>query len=338
MTSDFPAERWFWFDPPFHRNQSVLLHRQADDVWRVDFQLGWDADPEEEKKPERILPRLRAMLGADARVRDRMGERLHVPVPADAEVPPRPRAVRRRRRAPRVSPFGARGANSGVQDADNLVWKLELVLRGHGAGVAARHLRRRARCGGRREHPQLDARDRLHHAEERGVAHVPRRGARARAAPPVRAAAGQQRTPVGARRCSPIRRSTRRIATCSRARWCRARPRPMRRSRARAAAGCSQHLGGGFTLLVFGDAVAPEAAARHSRRRRCRAAWSRSAARPATARTVIQDKERLVAARYDAQPGTVLPDPPRPARVRALARVRSCRRARARSRARPCNA
>ena len=67
MTSDFPAERRFWFDPPFHRNQSALLHRQADDVWRVDFQLGWDADPEEEKKPERILPRLRAMLGDDAR-------------------------------------------------------------------------------------------------------------------------------------------------------------------------------------------------------------------------------------------------------------------------------
>jgi 3-(3-hydroxy-phenyl)propionate hydroxylase len=29
-----------------------------------------------------------------------------------------------------VSPFGARGANSGIQDADNLAWKLALVLRG----------------------------------------------------------------------------------------------------------------------------------------------------------------------------------------------------------------
>ena len=67
MKSDFPTERWFWFDPPFHPGQSVLLHRQADDVWRVDFQLGWEADPEVEKQPERILPRLRAMLGPDAR-------------------------------------------------------------------------------------------------------------------------------------------------------------------------------------------------------------------------------------------------------------------------------
>ena len=41
MKADFPAERWFWFDPPFHPNQSVLLHREADDVYRIDFQLGW---------------------------------------------------------------------------------------------------------------------------------------------------------------------------------------------------------------------------------------------------------------------------------------------------------
>jgi 3-(3-hydroxy-phenyl)propionate hydroxylase len=51
MKADFPTERWFWFDPPFHRNQSALLHKQADDVWRLDFQLGWNADPNEEKKP-----------------------------------------------------------------------------------------------------------------------------------------------------------------------------------------------------------------------------------------------------------------------------------------------
>ena len=66
MQAGFPPERWFWFDPPFHRNLSVLLHRQPDDVWRIDFQLGADADPEEEKKPERVIPRIRALLGLDA--------------------------------------------------------------------------------------------------------------------------------------------------------------------------------------------------------------------------------------------------------------------------------
>jgi 3-(3-hydroxy-phenyl)propionate hydroxylase len=45
MKVDFPAERRLWFNPPFHRGQSVLLHKQADNVWRIDFQLGWDADP-----------------------------------------------------------------------------------------------------------------------------------------------------------------------------------------------------------------------------------------------------------------------------------------------------
>jgi hypothetical protein len=32
--------------------------------------------------------------------------------------------------AHQVSPFGARGANSGIQDTDNLVWKLKLVMEG----------------------------------------------------------------------------------------------------------------------------------------------------------------------------------------------------------------
>jgi len=129
MKADFPAERWFWFDPPFHRNQSVLLHREADNVWRIDFQLGWDADPDEAKKPENVLPRIRAMLGDDREFelewvsvytfqcrrmpRFRHGRVLFV---GDA--------------AHQVSPFGARGANSGIQDADNLGWKLHAVIAG----------------------------------------------------------------------------------------------------------------------------------------------------------------------------------------------------------------
>ena len=129
MKADFPAERWFWFDPPFHPNQSVLLHKQSDNVWRIDFQLGWDADPEEEKKPENIIPRVKAMLGDEReftlewasiytfqcrRMKNfRHGRLLFV---GDA--------------AHQVSPFGARGANSGFQDTDDLLWKLALVIKG----------------------------------------------------------------------------------------------------------------------------------------------------------------------------------------------------------------
>src|SRR5512134_1112837 len=129
MRSDFPAERWFWFDPPFHPNQSALLHRQADDVWRIDFQLGWDADPEAEKQPERVLPRLRAMLGADAKV-DIEWASVYTFQCRRMQRFRHGRAIFAGDAAHVVSPFGARGANSGFQDIDNLVWKLALVIAG----------------------------------------------------------------------------------------------------------------------------------------------------------------------------------------------------------------
>jgi 3-(3-hydroxy-phenyl)propionate hydroxylase len=129
MKADFPAERWFWFDPPFHPNQSVLLHREADNVWRIDFQLGWDADPQAEKQPERVIPRIQAMLGKDREFElewvsvytfqcRRMNRFNHGRVMFAGDA------------AHQVSPFGARGANSGVQDTDNLIWKLKLVIDG----------------------------------------------------------------------------------------------------------------------------------------------------------------------------------------------------------------
>ena len=128
MKSDFPAERRFWFEPPFHEGQSALLHKQPDDLWRIDLQLGPEADPEHEKRPEVVIPRIRRIVG-DApfeldwvsvysfqcrrleRFRhDRVifcGDSAHV-----------------------VSPFGARGGNGGLQDVDNLGWKLARVQRG----------------------------------------------------------------------------------------------------------------------------------------------------------------------------------------------------------------
>ena len=129
MKLERPVERWFWFDPPFNRGRSALLHRQADDVWRLDFQVGDQADRDEEVKPENVARRVRAMLGEDIdfafewislyRFQSRRLQRFRhgrVLFAGDA--------------AHQMSPFGARGGNSGVQDADNLVWKLDLVLRG----------------------------------------------------------------------------------------------------------------------------------------------------------------------------------------------------------------
>ncbi len=135
MKGEFPQERWFWFEPPFHQGQSTLLHKQPQNVWRIDFQL--DANQEtsnQELKNEQdeasIAKRVRAFLGRDdlefsivwfsiysftcRRLKNFRhgniffaGDSAHV-----------------------VSPFGARGGNGGVQDAENLAWKLAEVLSG----------------------------------------------------------------------------------------------------------------------------------------------------------------------------------------------------------------
>lgn len=129
MDVEFPNERRFWFEPEFDPAESVLLHRQPDNVYRIDFQLGWNTDPEREKEPENVLRRVRRVVGPDvefelewcsvytfrcARMeRFRHGHVLFVGDSAHV-----------------VSPFGARGGNGGIQDVDNLVWKLALVLDG----------------------------------------------------------------------------------------------------------------------------------------------------------------------------------------------------------------
>jgi 3-(3-hydroxy-phenyl)propionate hydroxylase len=128
----FPVERRFWFDPPFNRGQSALLHKQPDKVWRIDLQLGQGIDKAEESRPERVIPRIKAFLGQDAEFtldwvsiytfQCRRMERFR-----------HGRIVFCGDSAHQVSPFGARGANSGVQDADNLGWKLAAVLSGDGS-------------------------------------------------------------------------------------------------------------------------------------------------------------------------------------------------------------
>ncbi len=129
MSADFPTERWFWFDPPFHPNQSVLLHKQPDGQWRIDFQLGWDADPEEERKPENIRPRIQALLGKDIEFEIAWAS-VYTFACLRMDSFQEGRVFFAGDSAHGVSPFGARGANSGVQDAENLAWKLDLVLRG----------------------------------------------------------------------------------------------------------------------------------------------------------------------------------------------------------------
>lgn len=129
MKGERPSERWFWFDPPFNPGQSALMHKQPDDVWRLDFQLGWNIDREACIRPENVDPLVRAMLGDDIEYEPewysvytfqcrRMARFVHGRVLFAGDS------------AHLVSPFGARGCNGGLADIDNLGWKLDLVLRG----------------------------------------------------------------------------------------------------------------------------------------------------------------------------------------------------------------
>ncbi|WP_323786388.1 FAD-dependent oxidoreductase [Thalassovita sp.] len=129
MEAEFPTERWFWFDPPFNKGQSALLHKQPDGVWRIDLQLGWDIDKEEEKKPENVIPRLKAMLGEDVKF-DLEWVSIYTFQCRRMENFRHNRVIFAGDAAHQVSPFGARGANSGLQDTDNLIWKLKLVMDG----------------------------------------------------------------------------------------------------------------------------------------------------------------------------------------------------------------
>lgn len=128
MEADFPSERWFWFEPPFHKGQSALLHKQPDNIYRIDLQLGWDTDPDEERKPDNVIPRIEKVIGHSDFVLDwvsvytfqcrRLERFVHGRVLFAGDS------------AHIVSPFGARGGNGGIQDTDNLVWKLAMVIRG----------------------------------------------------------------------------------------------------------------------------------------------------------------------------------------------------------------
>jgi len=132
LKSEKPTERLAWFDPPSNPGSTILMHRQPDDVWRIDYQLLDDEDPASAVRPEAVVPRVASHLRW-------IGERddwapiwisLYRANALTLERYRKGRALLAGDAAHLVPIFGVRGANSAFDDADNLAWKLALVLRG----------------------------------------------------------------------------------------------------------------------------------------------------------------------------------------------------------------
>jgi len=125
----FPNERRFFFDPPGNPGRQVLIHPQPDETWRIDWQVPPATDVEAERRNGALEARIRAVIGPSTpyelqwlttyRFHQRLVERFRVG-----------RAFLAGDAAHLFSPFGARGLNSGVADAENLAWKLAAVLAG----------------------------------------------------------------------------------------------------------------------------------------------------------------------------------------------------------------
>ncbi|MGI5308205.1 FAD-dependent monooxygenase [Rheinheimera sp. WS51] len=122
-------ERHFHFDPDFNRGRQLVMHPQPNNIWRIDWQLSPDADIEAEKANGKLDARIKAVIGdipyniewlSTYRFNQCVIEKFKIGnifFAGDA--------------AHSFPPYGSRGMNSGLADADNLAWKMAAVLKGH---------------------------------------------------------------------------------------------------------------------------------------------------------------------------------------------------------------
>lgn len=136
LPSGHPTERRAWFDPPWYRGGTILMHRQPEDLWRIDWQLLPGQSSEEALQPAHVRAFVQRHL-------DAIGEG-HLPwepvwrsiyrAGAMTLTSYRHGRILFAGNAAHAMPiFGVRGLNSGLDDADNLAWKLAAVIRGEGA-------------------------------------------------------------------------------------------------------------------------------------------------------------------------------------------------------------
>ena len=124
-----PEERWTWLDCGANRGRAVWRHRMADDTWRLDFQMSPDEDSEEAATEPAMRARVRRLLG-DSLEFDIAWSGVWQYRHESLDSYRHGRVLFAGDAAHVVSPFGARGGNGGIQDADGLGWRLSLVLSG----------------------------------------------------------------------------------------------------------------------------------------------------------------------------------------------------------------
>lgn len=126
--SGWELERRFYFDPAWNPGRQVLIHPCPNSTFRIDWQVPGDYDLAAEHADGRLDARIRAVVGDrpyrivwqsvyqfSSRVASHMRAG-RVLLAGDA--------------AHQYAPFGARGLNSGVPDAENAAWKIAFVLNG----------------------------------------------------------------------------------------------------------------------------------------------------------------------------------------------------------------
>ena len=132
-----PAERHTWIEAPFNEGRAVWQHLMADGVWRIDYQMLPDANPQDVSREDVVRARLNAQFGRTLNAEECevvwVGPYAYRSECLDQLTHGRVFFVGDAAHV--VSPFGARGGNSGVQDADNLAWKLAAVVQGRAPPV-----------------------------------------------------------------------------------------------------------------------------------------------------------------------------------------------------------
>ncbi|WP_207782277.1 FAD-dependent monooxygenase [Phytoactinopolyspora limicola] len=131
IRADLPGwanERRFYFDPEWNPGRQILIHPCPDSTFRIDWQVPGDYDLAAEEASGALDRRIRAVIGdrpyeigwnSVYRFHSRVADRMRVG-----------RVLLAGDCAHVMAPFGARGLNSGVGDAENAAWKLAFVLNG----------------------------------------------------------------------------------------------------------------------------------------------------------------------------------------------------------------